>query len=92
MCKKITAVLFDFDGDRTFEVLPAAGLQVTSGFYEVEYVFDYFKGLCEHNRFISIQNKIDINKPIKGVFDCCVSAKTGDGFENPQGTITAKPT
>lgn len=51
-------------------------------------VFDYFKGLCEHNRFISIQNKIDINKPIKGVFDCYVSAKTGAGFDVLKSVIS----
>ena len=50
-------------------------------------VFNYFKGLCAHDRFISIQNKIDINKPIENVFDCCVSAKTGAGFDSLKGVI-----
>jgi len=39
-----------------------------------------FKGLCGDKPFISIQNKIDINKPNNN-FDCCVSAKSGAGFD-----------
>ncbi len=50
-------------------------------------VLDYFKGLCEHGRFISVQNKVDINKPLKKFFDCCVSAKTGDGFGGLKSVI-----
>ena len=42
---------------------------------------DFFKGLCGENNFISIQNKIDIEEPDKKNFDCCVSAKTGEGFD-----------
>ena len=39
-----------------------------------------FKGLCGDKSFISIQNKIDVNKPNNN-FDCCVSAKSGAGFD-----------
>ena len=39
-----------------------------------------FKGLCGDKSFISIQNKIDVNKP-NNSFDCCVSAKSGAGFD-----------
>ena len=44
---------------------------------------DYFRDLCIKNekKFISIQNKIDINGPDKQFFDCCISAKTGEGFD-----------
>ena len=42
--------------------------------------FDRFKGLCGDKPFISIQNKVDINKPDDN-FDCCVSAKSGAGFD-----------
>ncbi len=44
---------------------------------------DYFKDLCNKKgkSFISIQNKIDITSPDRGVFDCCISAKTGEGFD-----------
>jgi tRNA modification GTPase len=41
---------------------------------------DRFKGLCGDKPFINIQNKIDINKPNNN-FDCCVSAKSGAGFD-----------
>ena len=41
---------------------------------------DRFKGLCGDKPFINIQNKIDVNKPNNG-FDCCVSAKSGAGFD-----------
>ena len=42
---------------------------------------DFFKSLCGENNFISIQNKIDIRGSDKKNFDCCVSAKTGEGFD-----------
>ena len=43
----------------------------------------FFKKICDKNkkRFVAVQNKIDINKPNKKIFDCCVSAKTGEGFD-----------
>ncbi len=44
-------------------------------------VFDRFKGLCGDKPFINIQNKIDVNKPKVNSFDCCVSAKSGAGFD-----------
>ena len=47
-----------------------------------------FKGLCGDGRFVLVQNKIDINKPLKGFFDCCVSAKTGDGLDHLKRVIS----
>ena len=43
----------------------------------------YFRDLCIKNekKFISIQNKIDVQSPDKQFFDCCISAKTGEGFD-----------
>ena len=41
-----------------------------------------FKDLAKNTSFISIQNKTDINKKNFKHFDCCVSAKTGDGFDD----------
>jgi tRNA modification GTPase len=38
--------------------------------------------------FISVLNKTDLGKPIKGVFDCHVSAKTGEGFDGLKEAIT----
>ena len=40
-----------------------------------------FEKLCNKKNFISIQNKIDVDAPNKNDFDCCVSAKTGAGFD-----------
>ena len=40
-----------------------------------------FKDLSHEKCFISIQNKIDINEKDNKLFDCCVSAKTGEGFD-----------
>ena len=42
---------------------------------------DFFKKLCGEKKFISIQNKIDVDLVDKNGFDCCVSAKTGVGFD-----------
>ena len=53
-------------------------------------VVDYFKGLCKKGSFFSIQNKIDINKTVDGCFDCCVSAKTGQGFDALKSLIKSR--
>ncbi len=39
-----------------------------------------FETLCKDVPYISLQNKIDINSKKNNYFDCCVSAKTGEGF------------
>ena len=44
-------------------------------------VIDEFKSLAGDNKFVCIQNKVDINVKKDDCFDCCVSAKTGEGFE-----------
>ena len=44
-------------------------------------VIDDFKSLAGDNKFVCIQNKVDINIKKDDCFDCCVSAKTGEGFE-----------
>ena len=41
-----------------------------------------FKNLSKSGGFVCVQNKTDINPKEEGVFDCCVSAKTGDGFDD----------
>ena len=41
-----------------------------------------FMDLAKNTSFIAIQNKTDINKKNFEYFDCCVSAKTGDGFDD----------
>jgi tRNA modification GTPase len=42
---------------------------------------DYFKALIGDKNFIKVLNKIDLNKPKLGDFDCLISAKTGEGFD-----------
>ena len=44
-------------------------------------VIDEFKSLAGDSKFVCIQNKVDINIKKEDRFDCCVSAKTGEGFE-----------
>ena len=44
-------------------------------------VIDEFKNLAEENKFVCIQNKVDVNAKEEDFFDCCVSAKTGEGFD-----------
>ncbi len=50
---------------------------------------NWFKGLCVDTSFISVQNKIDINVPDAVFFDCCVSAKTGAGFDSLKDLIAS---
>ena len=44
-------------------------------------VISEFKSLGNKDNFICIQNKIDLFSVEEKFFDCCVSAKTGEGFE-----------
>mgnify|MGYP001183091505 CR=1 FL=1 len=46
-----------------------------------EGVISEFKSLGNKDNFICIQNKIDLCSSEEEFFDCCVSAKTGEGFE-----------
>ena len=46
-----------------------------------------FRDLAKDTSFISVQNKIDIHSSEKDFFDCCVSAKTGDGFDKLKDLI-----
>ena len=46
-----------------------------------------FRDLAKDTSFISVQNKIDIHSSEKDFFDCCVSAKTGAGFDKLKDLI-----
>ena len=46
-----------------------------------------FRDLAKDTFFISVQNKIDIHSSEKDFFDCCVSAKTGGGFDRLKDLI-----
>ena len=47
-----------------------------------ESMVNKFKSLSGKNKFVCVQNKIDVNKKEVGFFDCYISAKTGAGFED----------
>ena len=66
----------------TLKEIKSADLVV--GVFEIynKDMIDKFKNLSKDGAFVCIQNKIDINSKEEGFFDCCVSAKTGDGFED----------
>ena len=48
-----------------------------------------FKKMCDKGSFFIIQNKIDINSSDTSFFDCCVSAKTGEGFNSLKDLIVS---
>ena len=86
--------VFDSAGLReTKDVVEEAGIKITLneikntdlivGVFECysKSVIDEFKSLAGDNKFVCIQNKVDINIKKDDCFDCCVSAKTGEGFE-----------
>ena len=89
-----TFSVFDSAGLRdTEDVIEEAGIKNTLneikntdlvvGVFECynKSVIDKFKSLAGDNKFVCIQNKVDINIKKEDCFDCCVSAKTGEGFE-----------
>ena len=86
--------VFDSAGVReTKDVVEKAGIELSISEIEkadlVMGVFEekdvglvkWFEDRCAAVPFISVQNKIDINVSDDVFFDCCVSAKTGDGFD-----------
>ena len=51
-------------------------------------IMSFLKKTCKSNKFISVQNKTDINEADVKRYDCCVSAKTGDGFKELRQKIS----
>ena len=43
-------------------------------------VMEKFSSLVENKKYIKVYNKLDLGEPTVDVFDCLVSAKTGEGF------------
>ena len=43
-------------------------------------VMEKFSSLVENKKYIKVFNKLDLGEPTVDVFDCLVSAKTGEGF------------
>ena len=48
-----------------------------------------FKKMCDKGSFFIIQNKIDTNSADTSFFDCCVSAKTGEGFNSLKNLVVS---
>jgi tRNA modification GTPase len=44
-------------------------------------VMDYFEKISKSKIYISLLNKVDLGLVDSSGFDCCLSAKTGEGFE-----------
>jgi tRNA modification GTPase len=44
-------------------------------------VINGFSDLVKNKKYITVYNKLDLGDPASGVFDCMVSAKTGEGFD-----------
>ena len=51
-------------------------------------IMSFLKKTCKSNKLISVQNKTDINEVDVKRYDCCVSAKTGDGFKELRKKIS----
>ena len=49
---------------------------------------NYFKNLCGDKSVLCVQNKIDSLEK-ESFFDCCVSAKSGEGFDNLKKLISS---
>ena len=94
--------VFDSAGIReTKDVVEKAGIELSMseidkadlviGVFEEKDVglVKWFGDLCADVPFISVQNKIDVNVSDDVFFDCCVSAKTGDGFDCLKGLIAS---
>jgi len=92
--------VFDSAGIReTSDEIEGAGIEVSlSQIKEADLVlgvfeeydqptFKYFNSLCDKNSFVLVQNKIDVAQRNDNKFDCCVSAKTGEGFDDLKNLI-----
>jgi tRNA modification GTPase len=44
-------------------------------------VINGFSDLVKNKKYITVYNKLDLGVPASGIFDCMVSAKTGEGFD-----------
>jgi tRNA modification GTPase len=54
-----------------------------------ESILNRFSGLCKEKNYLTIYNKTDLGHDVKnGVFDCMVSAKTGEGFDDLKKIIS----
>tara|TARA_B100000963_G_scaffold329902_1_gene319628 strand:+ start:2079 stop:3392 length:1314 start_codon:yes stop_codon:yes gene_type:complete len=68
--------------EKTLTEIKSADLVIGVFEFYKKGVVDGFKNLSKKNKFVSVQNKTDINLKEDSLFDCCVSAKTGEGFDD----------
>ena len=72
----------------TLNEIKSADLVIGVFEFNDESMINKFKSLTEKNKFVCVQNKIDVNEKKVGFFDCYVSAKTGVGFDDLKKIIT----
>jgi tRNA modification GTPase len=67
--------------DLTLEQISAADVVVGIFDSSDSGVINSFSGLVKNKKYITVYNKLDLGVPRSGGFDCLVSAKTGEGFD-----------
>ena len=73
--------------DLTLEQIGAADVVVGIFDSSDSGVINSFSDLVKNKKYITVYNKLDLGVPRSGVFDCMVSAKTGEGFNELKGVI-----
>jgi tRNA modification GTPase len=66
--------------DLTLEQIGAADVVVGIFDSSDSGVINSFSDLVKNKKYITVYNKLDLGVPMSGGFDCLVSAKTGEGF------------
>jgi tRNA modification GTPase len=66
--------------DLTLEQIGAADVVVGIFDSSDNVVINSFSDLVKNKKYITVYNKLDLGVPRSGGFDCLVSAKTGEGF------------
>ena len=73
--------------DLTLEQIGAADVVVGIFDSSDSGVINSFSDLVKNKKYITVYNKLDLGVPRSGGFDCLVSAKTGEGFNELKGVI-----
>ena len=73
--------------DLTLEQIGAADVVVGIFDSSDSGVINSFSDLVKNKKYITVYNKLDLGFPRSGGFDCLVSAKTGEGFNELKGVI-----
>ena len=73
--------------DLTLEQIGAADVVVGIFDSSDSGVINSFSDLVKNKKYITVYNKLDLGVPRSGDFDCLVSAKTGEGFNELKGVL-----